>query len=151
MIEVTSKDRGSVWHEYNKFHFDYKKMLLKKDELITKIKIPRTKEKHTDYYHKVGTREAQSISKICFAARVYHEGKQIQSIRLAYGSVAAMPKRAMQTEAILNENELSEKIIDNACAKLKTELSPLGDIRSTAKYRKKVAVNLLREFLCGIG
>ena len=151
MIEVQSKERGTTWYDYSKFHFDYKQMLLKKDEIITKIKIPRTSKPHKDYYHKVGTREAQSISKICFAARAFHEGKTISEIRLAFGSVAAMPIRATQTEIFLSGKELNDKTIQTACAKLSSELSPLDDIRSTATYRKQVAVNLLRDFLCGIG
>jgi len=151
IIEVTSIARGRIDYDYATFHLDYKKMQLKKDELITAIKLPRSGKPHTDYYHKVGTREAQAISKICFAARAYQQNNKVDDIRLAYASVAPIPLRARETEFFLMGKVICDQVIEKACTKLAAELSPLDDIRSTAAYRKKVAANLLREFLCGIG
>src|SRR5678809_764349 len=64
-IELRSKD-DSRWLPYQGFHTGYKQMLLRPDELLTRIRLPRNKSGWTHYFRKVGTRKAQAISKVCF-------------------------------------------------------------------------------------
>src|SRR5260370_41016541 len=62
-IEVTSS-RGSRRIAYDRFHTGYKKLDLDPDELLTRIRLPRTGGNSFHYYRKVGARQAQAISKI---------------------------------------------------------------------------------------
>src|ERR1700740_1075780 len=64
-LELVSKS-GSRWVPYATFHTGYKQMNLRPDELVARIRLPRSREGWTDYYRKVGTRRAQAISKVCF-------------------------------------------------------------------------------------
>ena len=99
------------------------------------------------YYRKVGTRRAQAISKVCLAGLIRVEANAVQDVRIAIGSVAPTVIRAMATEEALRGQPLDADTIAAAERALLTEIAPIDDIRSTARYRARVAANLLREFL----
>lgn len=145
-IEATSLN-GSRWIKYKDFHLDYKKIELKNDEIITRVRMPLSASKGHHYYHKVGTRAAQSISKVCFALRAEVNDKTISDIRIAIGSVAATPLRAIKTESILRQSTINSSVISKAIDSLDKEITPIDDIRSLGSYRKKVTINLLENFL----
>jgi xanthine dehydrogenase iron-sulfur cluster and FAD-binding subunit A len=99
------------------------------------------------YYRKVGTRRAQAISKVCFAGAALLEDGQIADLRIALGSVSPLVLRAVQTEDSLRGARITPTVIAMALKILAKEISPIDDIRSTARYRLRVAQNLLGEFL----
>jgi CO/xanthine dehydrogenase FAD-binding subunit len=132
---------------YADFHTGYKKMNLRPDELIARIILPRGRGGWKTYYRKVGTRRAQAISKVCLAAAVKAENGAIADIRIALGSVAPCVMRATKTENSLRGKRLDAAAIDDARATLAAEITPIDDMRSTARYRSRIAQNLLQEFL----
>jgi CO/xanthine dehydrogenase FAD-binding subunit len=138
---------GSRWVRYDDFHTGYKKMLLRPDELIAQIRLPRDKKKRIQHYAKIGTRKAQAISKVCLAAAVRIEAGTIRDVRIAFGSVAPTVVRAKAAEAALRGQSLTPSVIEAARAALGRDIAPIDDIRSTARYRLRVAQNLLVEFL----
>ena len=97
--------------------------------------------------HMVGTRKAQAISIVCFAGAAQLEAGTIRDIRIALGSIAPIVIRAVKTEGVLRGAQLTPDTIANAKNNLAQEISPIDDIRSTARYRLRVAQNLLEEFL----
>lgn len=119
-VELVST-RGARRVKYNHFHRGYKVMDLASDELLTRIRLPRKFDGWKHFYRKVGTRRAQAISKVCFAGL-----RRGDETRVALGSVAPVP--------MFLEGDLSA-------------LSPIDDVRSTARYRMQVAKNLMEEFL----
>ena len=145
-IELIST-RGSRWLPYQGFHTGYKQMLIAPDELLARIRLPRNTGGFVHYYRKVGTRKAQAISKVCFAAVGRIEVGRIQETRIVLGSVAPVVLRCVQTEDTLRGQAINEETIANAGASLSREISPIDDIRSTANYRLQVAKNLLVDFL----
>ena len=100
-----------------------------------------------DYYRKVGTRRAQAISKVCFAGAIRMEGTRIGDIRIALASVAPVPFRALRAEEALRGQTHDPASSGRAVDALAAEIARSDDIRSTARYRTRVAGNLLREFL----
>jgi xanthine dehydrogenase iron-sulfur cluster and FAD-binding subunit A len=94
----------------------------------------------------VGTRKAQAISKVCFAGAAQMESSTIRDIRIALGSVAPIVLRAVKTEDALRGTKLTPETIAAAKETLAREISPIDDIRSTARYRSRVTQNLLEEF-----
>ena len=145
-IELVSA-RGSRWLPYQGFHTGYKEMHIGADELLSRIRMPRNTTGLTHYYRKVGTRKAQAISKVCFAAAGRVAQDRIEETRIAVGSVAPIVVRCVQTEDTLRGQKIDDETIEAACASLLREISPIDDIRSTAKYRLQVARNLLVNFL----
>jgi CO/xanthine dehydrogenase FAD-binding subunit len=113
--------------------------------------LPRTTGDLRTYYRKVGTRKAQAISKVCFAAGArLSDSSRVQDARIALGSVAPTVVRCTQTEEMLRDRPLDEATIKSACASLLQEIAPIDDMRSTAQYRARVAANLLADFLSEI-
>src|SRR5882762_5409476 len=145
-LELISKE-GSRRIPYSKFHLGYKQMDIRPDELLRAIRLPRSPKQRGHYYRKVGTRKAQAISKVCFAATVSMNGNRVDDVRIALGSVAPIPIRCAQTE-----NSIRNKVIDRdtsnvARAALAKDISPIDDLRSTRDYRLRVSLNLLADFL----
>jgi CO/xanthine dehydrogenase FAD-binding subunit len=136
---------------YADFHLGYKKTLLRSDELIHSVTVPKGYTNYEHYIRKVGTRLALAISKTAVAAIARVEDNRLIDIRLAAASLADRPLRLTRTEAALENASLAPADLDTtlrtALAALAAEAAPIDDIRSTAKYRTAVAANLLEEFL----
>lgn len=145
-IELVSSD-GSRWLPYNGFHTGYKQMHIAPDELLSRIRLPRNTRGASHYYRKVGTRKAQAISKVCLAALARIDQGHIEDVRIAVGSVAPIVVRCIETENMLRGRACGAETTLAACASLSREISPIDDIRSTAKYRLQIAKNLLTDFL----
>lgn len=144
-IELISAG-GARWLPYRDFHTGYKLMKIRPDELIRRIRLPRAFGNWRQHYRKVGTRRAQAISKVCFAAAARVEGERITEVRIALGSVAPTVVRAVETEKLLRGELASRPILRAAQAALAREIAPIDDMRSTAQYRLRVAQNLLAEY-----
>lgn len=144
-LEIVSA-KGSRRVPYDGFHSGYKKMNLRGDELIRRIRLPRGSGKWEQYYRKVGTRRAQAISKVCFAGAARIESGRIADVRIALGSVAPTVLRAVETEKLMRGERVSPAVMAAAQEALAREVAPIDDMRSTARYRRRVAQNLLGEF-----
>jgi CO/xanthine dehydrogenase FAD-binding subunit len=144
-LELASAS-GVRWAPYHGFWSGYKQMDLHADELIRRIRLPREKSDWKQYYRKVGTRRAQAISKVCFAAAAHVDAGRIVDVRIALGSVAPTVLRAIETEKTLRGERLSPALLSAAQEVLAREITPIDDMRSTARYRRRVAQNLLAEF-----
>lgn len=138
---------GSRRVSYQEFHTGYKQLRMRPDELLGRIRLPRRADGLRHYYRKVGTRKAQAISKICFAGVGRSEAGRIEEIRIALGSVAPVPLRAIKTEAVLTGQQIDAEVIKAGRDALSKEIVPIDDIRSTANYRLRVAANVLEDFL----
>lgn len=138
---------GSRVVPYRDFHTGYKTTVMREDELIRAVRLPRAIAGWRQYSRKVGTRKAQAISKVCIAAMAEVDGETIKDIRIAYGSVAPTPARAWKTETALKGQKIDSATANAARTELLNELKPIDDVRSTADYRSRVAANLLEEFL----
>lgn len=145
-LELISAN-GTRRVSYANFHTGYKKMNMRPDELVARIILPRGGIGWTSYYRKVGTRRAQAISKVCIAAAAKLVNGEIADIRIALGSVAPSVIRATKTENTLRGKKLDAAAIEAARAALAEEIAPIDDLRSTSRYRSRVAQNLLEEFL----
>ncbi len=145
-LELVSKS-GARRIPYSKFHIGYKQMDIRPDELLRAIRLPRMRKPFTHYYRKVGTRKAQAISKVCFAAVGRINDQRISHVRIALGSVAPIPIRCHKSEAALLNQSLDDETIRSATDTLAAEISPIDDLRSTQNYRLRVSLNLLQDFL----
>jgi CO/xanthine dehydrogenase FAD-binding subunit len=145
-LEIVSA-RGARWSSYHGFHSGYKKMDLHDDELIRRIRLPRARQGWKQYYRKVGTRRAQAISKVCFAGAALVDAGRVTDVRIALGSVAPAVVRAVETEKLLRGERLSPAVLHAGREVLAHEIGPIDDMRSTARYRRHVAQNLLAEFI----
>jgi Aerobic-type carbon monoxide dehydrogenase, middle subunit CoxM/CutM homologs len=145
-IELISK-AGRRRIPYSSFHTGYKISVMKPDELIYAVHVPRRFAQHRQYLRKVGTRRAMAISKVALAATALLQDGVMSNVRIAAASLAPFPARLPETERTLAGKRISKGLIQTARAALLSEAKPIDDIRSTAEYRKQVGANLLTEFL----
>jgi len=132
---------------YDRFHSGYKVMDLAPGEIIHRIILPRRASAWHQTYKKVGTRAAQAISKVCLAAAMNLDGRRVLDARIALGSVAPTVVRCVEAEATLRGRMLDADLMAAAAAALPRDVTPIDDLRSTARYRLRVAQNLLIQFL----
>ena len=135
--------RGSRRVAYASFHQGYKQMDLAPDELVAKVLVPKPTGRGFHYFRKVGTRQAQAISKVCLAAYARLEKGCVAELRIGLGSVAPAPVRARAVEQLLLGQPLASLPIEAARLALGSDISPIDDIRATAHYRSVVTGNLL--------
>jgi len=145
-IELISV-RGTRRLPYSDFHTGYKKNVLAPDELLYAIHLPRRFARHRQYLRKVGTRRAMAVAKVALGGTALLADGVITEVRLAAASLAAFPTRLYRTEDAICGKRIDAGVIGAGCAALLAEVLPIDDIRSTAEYRRRVAANLLAEFL----
>ena len=126
----------------------YRQTALAPDELLLRIRIPLLAGREMRF-RKVGTRRAQSISKVVVALGWRDAGPAAPwtDVRLALGSVAATPIRATATEAALEGRPPTPETADRAAETLAAELQPIDDVRSTAEYRRLVAARVVHRLI----
>jgi xanthine dehydrogenase small subunit len=96
--------------------------------------------------YKLAKRFDQDISAVCAAFALQRKGEIVQSIRICYGGMAAVPARARQTESVLLGARWSQEIIDQAMAAMARDYRPLTDWRAGSEYRMLASQNLLQRF-----
>lgn len=127
-------------------YLGYQKKALEPGEFVATVRIPLPRPNRLFATYKVAKRHDQDISAVCGAFCVALESGWIQSARIAYGGMAATPKRAPHAEAALFGQPWSEASIDAAMAAMAKDYQPISDMRASAAYRTRVAANLLKRF-----
>jgi CO/xanthine dehydrogenase FAD-binding subunit len=142
---------GSRTLPYRDFHLGYKRTALRPGELLHSIQLERRYSAYVSYTRKVGTRNAQAISKVALACLALIQNGMIADIRIGAASLRETPTRCLAAESALLNQPITPETLPTLIAAARTALAsegrPIDDIRSTAKYRAAVAANLLEEFL----
>jgi CO/xanthine dehydrogenase FAD-binding subunit len=152
---VLGSARGERVVAAGEFWPAYRRTALAPDELLLRVRIPLLAGRELRF-RKVGTRRAQSISKVVMAlgwreAGPATPGAPWMDVRLALGSVAPTPIRASATEAVLEGRPPVPETADLAAETLAGELAPIDDVRSTAVYRRLVAARVLHRLVRDAG
>lgn len=105
------------------------------------------------YYQKVGSRRAEAISKVSFAASAKVEDGVVIELRAAWGSVGIKPVRFPNLEKKYAGQKAADLIAKKAdvTADFMEGIHPIDDQRSTAVYRKQVCANLFSDFIDSLG
>jgi len=111
------------------------------DQLLTAVELPLPTAQAGSAFVKIG-RVAADIAKANAAVCLVRDGDRIADCRLAFGSVAPTPMRALRAEAILRGQVMTPELITQAAAVAAEEISPIDDVRSTAAYRRQVVAAL---------
>ncbi len=143
-IEVASV-RGRRRIAYRDYCTGYRKTALAADELIISVHIPTPAAATRMVWRKVGTRKAQSISKVMGAAAIVLDGNVVVSARVALGAVADRPIRLSAVEQAVVGLTLRQAG-EAARVAVPAAISPITDIRSTTEYRRDVAANVVARF-----
>ncbi|WP_435231503.1 xanthine dehydrogenase small subunit [Pseudopelagicola sp. nBUS_20] len=127
------------------YFISYRKQDRGEGEFIESISIPRI----SDGYHaayKISKRRDEDISSVAVGFNIQVTDGLIASASVAFGGMAATPKRAAAAEATLIGQSWGEAAFEAAARQLPADFAPLTDVRATSDYRMKVAQNLFRRF-----
>lgn len=136
---------------YAEFHTGYRKTALEPGEIVARVRLPSPPEGSVQAFRKVGTREAQAISKVVAAMVGRISDGRITELRLAAGSVAAMPVRLRAAEAAVNGMAPGPEAADLAGREAAREVTPIDDVRSTAEYRRFALERVVRRMVLSLG
>ena len=128
----------------NNFFLDYRKTKLKKGQFIESVRIPLL-PKNIFKAYKISKRFDDDISSVCASFNLQITNKKIRGIKIAYGGMASIPKRAKYCERVLLNSPITEQIIEKAKEALDLDFKPISDMRASRKYRLIVAKNLLKK------
>ena len=131
--------RGTRELPLEAFFLDYRKTALAADEVIQSIAIPKLSRGEAFFCDKVSKRRDQDISTVAAGYRLRMNQDRLDEVRIAFGGMAATPKRAHAVEAALKKDGFAA-----AAAALDAEFKPIDDWRGSAAYRLQAAKNLLR-------
>ena len=141
---VIASTRGERTLPIEDFYLAYRKTALAPDEVLARIEVPQPTPHEWLRADKISKRFEDDISAVCLAVALQVEDGVIHSARIGAGGVAAVPARAIQTEAALAGQQCAEAIFDAAATVLEAEFKPLSDMRASSAYRRAVLGNLLR-------
>ena len=116
-------------------------------EFVEKVVVPRPADGSFFAVYKVSKRRDEDISALCgaFYMELDAEGR-VGAIRIAFGGMAATPKRARHVEDALSGRPWSWETVSDAQAAFEADYTPLTDWRASADYRSLAARNLLTRF-----
>ena len=127
----------------------YQKKDMAEHEFVAALKVPtRTGAREALRFrtYKLSKRFDSDISAVCAAFSYLADGDTIRSPRIAFGGMAATPKRATHAEAVLADATWHEATAQAAMQVLTQDYAPLSDMRATSEYRLRTAQNLLYRF-----
>ncbi|WP_066567925.1 xanthine dehydrogenase small subunit [Snodgrassella sp. CFCC 13594] len=129
------------------FYLGYQRNALVDGEFIKAVRIPWPLPGLRYGSDKIAKRYEQDISAVCAAfSLILDEHNRITHIRIAYGGMAAIPKRAHKAEAVLLGATWTSAVIEAAQHALTEDFQPLSDARASSGYRLQVAQNALWRF-----
>jgi len=116
-------------------------------EFVECVTIPDLPTGEQFAVYKISKRRDEDISALCGALRVFvNDAGVVGMARIAFGGMAATPKRARAVEAALTGKPWTMETIDQAVGAFAQDYTPISDMRASADYRLLAAQNLLRRF-----
>jgi xanthine dehydrogenase molybdopterin binding subunit/xanthine dehydrogenase small subunit len=148
---VLASEIGERTLTIGEFFIDYRKTALHAGEILKTIIVPRGASKagltRKSAWFKVSKRREMDISTVAAAFVLDLDSQNtVRLVRLAYGGVAAMPTRAKKAEAAILGKIWNEETLQIALPLLRSEFSPISDVRGSAEYRSGLITALLEKF-----
>jgi xanthine dehydrogenase small subunit len=128
------------------FYLDYRKTALQPGEFVELIRVPLPQAGDQFRCYKISKRFDQDISALLGAFNIRLAKGRVADVRIAYGGMAAIPKRATECEQTLRGRPWTEATTAQGRAALAREFAPITDMRASAAYRLLAAQNLLNKF-----
>ncbi len=126
------------------FFLDYRKTDLKAGEFIKAIRLPKLSNAQEFRAYKISKRYDQDISAVVGAYRIELEDNTVLDARIAYGGMAAIPKRGVACEAALIGNAWDLATAMTMLGVIQEDYQPISDHRASKEYRFQVAGNLFQ-------
>ena len=128
------------------FYLGYQQKDLQAGEFVQALRVPMPREGVPLRTYKLAKRFDQDISAVCAAFAFTFDGDVVTDARIAFGGMAATPKRATAAEDAVRGQRWTEAAVIAAMAAMAQDYKPLSDMRASGEYRMKAAQNLLKRY-----
>ena len=128
------------------YFLDYGKQDLRAGEFVETVMLPKPAPNTLHAAYKISKRRDEDISAVAAGFSLTVEGGMITSARVAFGGMAATPKRASHAEVALTGQPFTLASFQRAARSLPQDFTPLSDMRASAEYRMLAAQNLFTRF-----
>ncbi len=125
------------------YFLDYGRQDRRAGEFVESVHVPAPGPDDLIHMSKLSRRFDSDISAVCGAFRLTLRDGVIADARIAFGGMAATPRRAAACESAMIGQRFAEATIAQAAAALHSDFTPLDDVRGSAQYRRTAAANLL--------
>ena len=133
------------------FFIGYGKQDREPGEFVRSLVVPKLPASTFFKTYKISKRFDEDITSVLGAFRIGVEGGRVASARVAYGGMAATPKRALAVERALLGTAIGDSAVwRHAAERIGDDFTPLSDMRASAEYRLRVAKNLVIKALAEI-
>ena len=129
-----------------KFFVRYKTTQLRNNEFILHLKVPYPEKGHILSNYKISKRRDEDITSVSASFYFVIKNKCIFDVRLAFGGMDEIPRRAENTESFLLGRTWNKKSVLKAIDQIEIDFNPISDFRASKSYRLLVAKNLLKRF-----
>jgi len=134
--------------QLNEFFTGVRKTVRRPDEMLVSVRWPVAKARTAYGYYKLGLRQADAISVVSIAIRLEADTSGCcQDVRIALGSVAPRPLRALAAEESLRGQPFTETVFARAGKLAAEAVSPISDLRASGDYRRRVVGVLVQRLL----
>jgi xanthine dehydrogenase small subunit len=127
------------------YFVDYKKTILAPSEFIKTVHVPKAKANSLFKVYKISKRIDDDISAVLATMYLEFADDTVSAVRIAFGGMAGIPKRAIACEKALLNKPLNQENINNAQKALTKDFQPMSDVRASHEYRMRVAQNLIQK------
>jgi xanthine dehydrogenase small subunit len=149
MIHIKGKGKVRVI-PIDKLYTGYKKLSLKKDEVIVKLSFPVPHKKSVLKFYKVSQRRDMDITTISTAIVLNYNKQGISKFKLAMGGVSPVVRCSSEVETCAMGENLTSSLIDRVSDVIEKEITPISDLRGSEEFRRLLAVNILKGFKCDL-
>ncbi|MBS0444775.1 MAG: xanthine dehydrogenase small subunit [Proteobacteria bacterium] len=125
------------------FYVDYMKNRREPGEFVLALELPALPAARQVRAYKISKRFDCDITAVCGGFAIELDGDTVREIRLVFGGMAAICKRAPKAEAAIAGRPWNEATLREAQAALDGDFTPMTDMRASKEYRAQVARNLL--------
>lgn len=116
-----------------------RKNVIKEDELLVEVQLSAQPPRTGTAFSKIG-RTSVDIAIVNASVRLsLGEDGTCEDARIALGSVAPTPMRAVEAERLLSGREIDDELIEKAAMTAARETKPIADVRSSAEYRREAS------------
>jgi CO/xanthine dehydrogenase FAD-binding subunit len=128
-----------------------RRTLLRADQLLTAILIPRPAHSARSHFVKLGAREYLVVSIVIVAATLEVDSGRVSVARVALGAASAVAQRLPLLEAALIGKSCDAGLGEHACSEHLAPLAPIDDVRASREYRLDAGLTLVRRVLGELG
>lgn len=128
-----------------------RKTLLRPDQLLTAVLIPKPARCARSHFAKLGARKYLVVSIVMVAATLEVESGRVSAARVAVGAASAVAQRLPLLESALTGQVFDSSLGTHVNAGHLSPLAPIDDVRASREYRMDASITLVRRVLNELG